>query len=126
MQCGNNFQKLELFLFQSSSSPKAGCNQKQAVDLLQLHCFNPHPARRLDAIVEVGVSNMQQGFQSSSSPKAGCNAIENANIATVASFNPHPARRLDAISVPSSIVCPNKVFQSSSSPKAGCNVFMQK
>ena len=111
------------YLFQSSSSPKAGCNDRN----LWLGsdgdtCFNPHPARRLDATTATCgweamaipvsiliqpegwmqlasrylVSELEQ-FQSSSSPKAGCNTSSNMDTSY------------------------RYMFQSSSSPKAGCN-----
>ena len=59
--------------------------------------FNPHPARRLDAIIQSVYCVVWKKFQSSSSPKAGCNST---------------VRRLKASQC---------LFQSSSSPKAGCN-----
>ena len=83
--------------FQSSSSPKTGCNFNdhrqlkhtvpvpiliQPEDWMQF-CFeqlaqfrrrsNPHPARRLDAIADQYQHQPPELFQSSSSPKTGCN-----------------------------------------------------
>ena len=61
--------------FQSSSGQKAGCNVGATLGMTAaVTSFNPHPARRPDAIIlgEVG-------------------ACHNAR------FNPHPARRPDAI-----------------------------
>ncbi len=37
-------------LFQSSSSPKTGCNDGYSIAVGQSPSSNPHPARRLDAI----------------------------------------------------------------------------
>ena len=87
-------------LFQSSSSPKAGCYRNFIRTKVIRTCFNPHPARRLDAMIckEIiwWVINL---FQSSSSPKAGCYTTGYVKSVVAASgFNPHPARRLDAIS----------------------------
>ena len=109
--------------FQSSSSPKAGCNLKILNIMVLISSFNPHPARRLDAIL---LSSCMQGkdlvsiliqpegwmqygrwrrsnrwtrFQSSSSPKAGCNQVATLQKAAGICFNPHPARRLDAMNL---------------------------
>ena len=63
-----------------------------------MDCFNPHPARRLDATMAIlGDTTLIQGF------------------------NPHPARRLDATC---EIILDGTgyfVFQPSPSPKAGCH-----
>ena len=60
-------------LFQSSSSPKAGCNQAEVARRLSPTSFNPHPARRPDA------------------------TYPGKLLATdYDCFNPHPARRPDA------------------------------
>ena len=42
---------LVALLFQSSSSPKTGCNNKSLTGNPGLSCSNPHPARRLDAMI---------------------------------------------------------------------------
>ncbi len=86
-------------MFQSSSSPKAGC-YVPGVDLLvcRFTGFNPHPARRLDATCS------NQGYAA---------ALHEC-------FNPHPARRLDATCMPYLRQSVHDQFQSSSSPKAGC------
>ena len=133
--------------FQSSSSPKAGCNPaRPPADRCPWTGFNPHPARRPDATaghllavapaVQVSIliqpeGRMQQPsmavsrrilsqFQSSSSPKAGCNCLWSVRRACRACFNPHPARRPDTTAAQYD-VAHDFVFQSSSSPKAGCN-----
>ncbi len=59
--------------------------------------FNPHPARRLDAMIMVCSKSLGMMFQSSSSPKAGCYGCSALFVCRRKSFNPHPARRLDAI-----------------------------
>ena len=110
-------------VFQSSSSPKAGCNSDRRnpivirvlVSILiqpegrmqrrprrtrrrRRTRFNPHPARGPDATrhhhLRRGDSH---GFQSSSSPRAGCNCSVIFVVSVMLSF------------------------QSSSSPRAGCN-----
>ena len=88
---------IRLPAFQSSSSPKAGCYPCPVCGrmfgghvsiLIQpegwmlfacvgtyfcpLTVFNPHPARRLDAMRNKGAHDYANTFQSSSSPKAGC------------------------------------------------------
>ena len=85
------------FLFQSSSSPKAGCYGTDCKANRLLQSFNPHPARRLDAMIAILMPFMA----------ALC-------------FNPHPARRLDAMLLSAESKHFFNVFQSSSSPKAGC------
>ena len=112
-----------MILFQSSSSPKAGCNWWptrpagwaapvsiliQPEGRMQQHNrpsegsarragFNPHPARRPDATANGHMGmNVFSVFQSSSSPKAGCNGGRLATASKGISFNPHPARRPDA------------------------------
>ena len=113
-------------LFQSSSSPKAGCYIDPRDNTSPYPRFNPHPARRpdatishplKDAIFAVSILIQPEGrmlrglhdfnllfywFQSSSSPKAGCYAM------------------------PSIMPRKESLFQSSSSPKAGCYTFVVK
>ena len=79
-RCGSHLLSHELF--QSSPGQKAGCNRLPvgvpfSFNWRSVPSFNPHPARRPDAILAgiLGVANLP-----------GC-------------FNPHPARRPDAISV---------------------------
>ena len=111
-----------MFPFQSSPGQKAGCNPLHLPHLHQSHVsiltrpegrmqselaeyhrlvprgFNPHPARRPDAIRTRRIpSSGSTWFQSSPGQKAGCNR----NIAT---------------SIP-----PELMFQSSPGQKAGCN-----
>ena len=88
-------------VFQSSSSPKAGCNgASRGRVTTALLSFNPHPARRPDATSHMALLREREAheFQSSSSPKAGCNARRLRWPCTARSlgFNPHPARRPDA------------------------------
>ena len=85
--------------FQSSSSPKTGCNDSIGCNDWRCSCFNPHPARRPDA-TQIGSS---------------------ATISWLKCFNPHPARRPDATSMDARMSSCPLLFQSSSSPKAGCN-----
>ena len=84
--------------FQSSPGQKAGCNSASTEMSTFRASFNPHPARRPDAIRRW--------------PGRRCGPR---------CFNPHPARRPDAIRLSpqrSQEVC---VFQSSPGQKAGCN-----
>ena len=86
-------------LFQSSSGQKAGCNIIIRSQPGCCSCFNPHPARRPDATLNLHrEACILIGFQSSSGQKAGCNTVS----------------VLDGESV---VV----QFQSSSGQKAGCN-----
>ena len=120
MLWGNNTHRNTGKGFQSSSSPKAGCYvdilfccviapvsiliqpegwmlwASEIEEWLQ-SSFNPHPARRLDAMIIEAISASKDLFQSSSSPKAGCYAKSGSETWRVWCFNPHPARRLDAI-----------------------------
>ena len=59
--------------------------------------FNPHPARRPDAIRDDRHRLVDVVFQSSPGQKAGCNGSAPRNAHLVCSFNPHPARRPDAM-----------------------------
>ena len=60
--------------------------------------FNPHPARRPDAMSQRGgPRGSPSKFQSSPGPKAGCYLPRSQPGAIVPGFNPHPARRPDAI-----------------------------
>ena len=84
--------------FQSSPSPKTGCNINDPPGAPTPAGSNPHPARRLDAITFSGVITAPRlRFQSSPSPKTGCNAPKNSPAIQRGRSNPHPARRLDAI-----------------------------
>ena len=85
-------------MFQSSSSPKTGCNTSPTV------------------------KELIPRFQSSSSPKTGCNLDCSRTPRGLLGSNPHPARRLDAIYIDFSSFIAKRLFQSSSSPKTGCNV----
>ena len=98
MLCPEPAMSSSVSVFQSSSSPKAGCYSTITLLNLSLSCFNPHPARRLDAIWNPSLYSRR-----------------------IISFNPHPARRLDAIWCTMLDRISTK-FQSSSSPKAGCYV----
>ncbi len=88
-----------VFLFQSSSNPKAGCNIGDIDQVLVIGGSNPHPTRRLDATQTNNYERNMIRFQSSSNPKAGCN--DRFYLVPYA---------------------PTKKFQSSSNPKAGCNL----
>ena len=81
--------------------------------------FNPHPARRLDAIVLVLWPSDSRWFQSSSSPKAGCYAI-NTSYQHYAVFQSSSSPKAGCYKSRRNThkLCPE--FQSSSSPKAGC------
>ena len=87
-------------VFQSSSSPRAGCNrcERASGPTRPSWCFNPHPARGPDATAIHDAGPVTAGlFQSSSSPRAGCNAARcSTSCAGSCSFNPHPARGPDA------------------------------
>ena len=70
------FQLLDADLFQSSSSPKAGCNMLRCISAANLTgvsiLIQPEGRMQL-AQLPIGVVD-QRVFQSSSSPKAGCNS----------------------------------------------------
>ena len=83
--------------FQSSPGQKAGCNLSGWGHQTSSLRFNPHPARRPDAM----------GSSVGSIPFAS-------------RFNPHPARRPDAIRV-GQMPIGIWEFQSSPGQKAGCN-----
>ncbi len=110
--------------FQSSSSPKAGCNfvlwhycrqlrgsnphpaRKPDATPILMSCAkrlssNPHPARKPDATKEQinRIKNGNMAFQSSSSPKAGCNGGVVVLLFAPKCSNPHPARKPDATAV---------------------------
>ena len=137
-----------LCAFQSSSNPRAGCNDHRSGGFAAATVFqsssnpragcNPWPA---------GVSRTPALFQSSSNPRAGCNLgrcpRENGQFvgfnphptrgpdATVrrgrqqdgqAGFNPHPTRGPDATADWRSNCSVSTLFQSSSNPRAGCNL----
>ena len=87
-----------LTMFQSSSSPKAGCYSKN----------KPHGLNRdiVSILIQpegwmLCISWLTRmvlcTFQSSSSPKAGCYVDRRCALFYLTGFNPHPARRLDAI-----------------------------
>ena len=86
-------------VFQSSPGQKAGCNSRvSGVMQRNEDGFNPHPARRPDAITYVLASSIKrQWFQSSPGQKAGCNQ-------GTKNWRRDPIR-----------------FQSSPGQKAGCN-----
>src|SRR5437667_342560 len=86
-----------MYVFQSSSNPKVGCYTPGVAGNICLHCFNPHPTRRLDATDRAVESPEFWAFQSSSNPKVGCYErwVQVQRIAPL-SFNPHPTRRFDA------------------------------
>ena len=118
------------------------------IQLIFCSCFNPHPARRLDAMCLCKCHCRSFAcFNPHPSPKAGCytfgdfrklrqpcfnphparrlDAITLTVIMRLSwRFNPHPARRLDAIRHGSGIRLPKQSFQSSSSPKAGCYIVL--
>ena len=84
--------------FQSSSGQKAGCNPSPPGSFRRGRCFNPHPARRPDAMRHVAAPSDVPKFQSSSGQKAGCNHRSRWTPQPGGRrFNPHPARRPDAI-----------------------------
>ena len=139
-----------LTVFQSSPGQKAGCNLPCGRWVDVWSGFNPHPARRPDAMhlrpalalfpalfqsspgQKAGCNKVSMRssmssitmFQSSPGQKAGCNLVNSILPAALNhSFNPHPARRPDAIG---GVACQGRmlccsVFQSSPGQKAGCN-----
>ena len=70
---GVTLAALCLSLFQSSPGQKAGCNHSGTQWISGIFCFNPHPARRPDAIPALSRSTAAPMFQSSPGQKAGCN-----------------------------------------------------
>ena len=85
-------------MFQSSSSPKAGCNGRPRSCTCSSQGFNPHPARRPDATDHYSAEKAPCAlFQSSSSPKAGCNGYDdegNAYIDNLVSILIQPEGRM--------------------------------
>ncbi len=108
------------FRFQSSSSPKAGCYALHMVIALLLYCFNPHPARRLDATYHSSaLPSAFLRFQSSSSPKAGCYYKALGYLPKdFVSILIQPEGWMLQLTCVQAQTTP--LFQSSSSPKAGC------
>ena len=86
--------------FQSSSSPKAGCNchkVKTGSDRRLMFQSSSSPKAGCNCHKVKTGSDRRLMFQSSSSPKAGCNSWRwTACPMWPACFNPHPARRPDA------------------------------
>ena len=106
-------------VFQSSSSPKAGCYSYLDSYTELLLSFNPHPARRLDATLARLVIVLFFCVSILIQPEGWMLRGKRRTRLIRSRFNPHPARRLDATHGaprPYSI----GMFQSSSSPKAGC------
>ena len=86
-------------VFQSSSTPKDGCNDSVGTFPPRNRRFNPHPPRGMDAMIADSDVILNTGwFQPSSTPKDGCNAVWNRCIRS---------SRL--------------LFQPSATPKDGCN-----
>ena len=90
--------------FQSSSSPKAGCNALGAFLLFRgrVLCFNPHPARRPDATGshrqhQHAVGGVSILIQPEGRMQRGCCRCSRNSSPC---FNPHPARRPDATCCP--------------------------
>ncbi len=85
--------------FQSSPGPKAGCYAHPGGLEAVGKRFNPHPARRPDAMMgQLMVVASVGAFQSSPGPKAGCYVHPCClQSGGERGFNPHPARRPDAI-----------------------------
>ena len=135
--------------FQSSSSPKAGCNcPPSRAWTAPATCFNPHPARRPDAtylatqlhsypttvsiliqpegrmqpVTMKASSTSKSRFQSSSSPKAGCNSPSVSPVRCDGLFQSSSSPKAGCNSPSVSPVRCDGLFQSSSSPKAGCNI----
>ena len=132
--------------FQSSSSPKAGCYAQQRRSRLCQHVsiliqpegwmllegwckmiwyirFNPHPARRLDAIRFHDGVRHHHHVSILIQPEGWMLYYKAITLPIATCFNPHPARRLDAISRLSTS-SDALWFQSSSSPKAGCYTYL--
>ena len=130
MQFRTELHNRDTSMFQSSPGQKAGCNTRRSTTRWRWKRFNPHPARRPDAIcrwpegrmmMELDVrAAMVQSFQSSPGQKAGCNTARmwvqwlmshhfqsSPGQKAGCNSNPHPGRILR--------------FQSSPGQKAGCN-----
>ena len=106
--------------FQSSSSPKAGCYTSQMAFSLGKFCFNPHPARRLDAIRGRRACRDLRCVSILIQPEGWMLSSYGEGVATsqVVSILIQP----EGWMLSSFIHSVNMVamFQSSSSPKAGC------
>ena len=146
MQRARTWTRTEGATFQSSSSQKAGCNQRQISPSEQMtmvsiliqpegrmqragHCpaggpssFNPHPARRPDATSKsVSFSRITPRFQSSSSQKVGCNCPPPFLAPFMKLFQSSSSQKAGCNPPSGGAVWRDVMFQSSSSQKAGCN-----
>ena len=122
-------QKVGTPQFQSSSSPKAGCNEPghceiaAALDVSILI----QPEGRMQPVCRTHTIRVSTRFQSSSSPKAGCNYCTVSHFASLfrVSILIQPEGRMQQFkrrSIREGVY----LFQSSSSPKAGCNWTMMR
>ncbi len=82
--------------FQSSSSPKAGCYIPHQQIKKWGDGFNPHPARRLDATVYTVKTGRPKTVSILIQPEGWMLPVTMGGIIQQPCFNPHPARRLDA------------------------------
>ena len=97
-------------MFQSSSDPKAGCDDALRRDHSHHHSVSIliRPEGRMRHARSSCPSRRYGGFQSSSDPKAGCDRRRTRRRSRRRwCFNPHPTRRPDA-------TLPNVPFQRSS------------
>ena len=87
--------------FQSSSDPKAGCDQSSALGPAPSSRFQSSSDPKAGCDTTTGVRRCNSAmFQSSSDPKAGCDVwLTLAAYNSSMSFNPHPTRRPDATSL---------------------------
>ena len=89
-------------MFQSSSSPKAGCNECRRCIIGAAYGFQSSSSPKAGCnVADTPLGDQIYGFQSSSSPKAGCNSAPSSSTTSRPTcFNPHPARRPDATPSP--------------------------
>ena len=127
-------------MFQSSSTPRGGCNIIIIIIKGTAQCFNPHPPRGADATAArapprargaVSILIHPEGrmqpappqaelieagmFQSSSTPRGGCNVDVWRTKLGSWCFNPHPPRGADATPYGASHSC---ILQASPSGSA--------
>ncbi len=134
-------------LFQSSPGLEAGCDGGRVLEATGQDCFNPHPAWKPDATLqirckrhvqlvsiltrlgsrmrrvgEVAMLFDQLTFQSSPGLEAGCDRETSAPAGCgYPGFNPHPAWKPDATMDAGIYNLDQAVFQSSPGLEAGCD-----
>ena len=109
--------------FQSSPTPKGGCDTKKRRCSRPRWCFNPHPPRRAGATRRFG--HVQPALELVSilthpEGRVRPDRTRRYREATTC-FNPHPPRRAGATVGCAPDGAPEHEFQSSPTPKGGCD-----